>query len=65
VPPRIKRRLRIAAAILAFGAIVATAVMIWSGFITAGPSWLITVVGSVVALSAICAVLCLFLILFD
>jgi hypothetical protein len=65
VRPEIKQRFRIAAVVLAVGAIVATIAMISSGFITSGPGWLVTVAGTVVAFAAIGAVLCLFLVLFD
>jgi hypothetical protein len=39
--------------------------MFVSGFITDGPRWSVSVVGSLVAFSAIGSVLCLFLGLFD
>jgi hypothetical protein len=65
VRPESRRRFRIAAVVLASGAIIATVAMISSGFITAGPGWLVTVAGTVVAFAAIGAVLCLFLILFE
>ena len=50
---------------LAAGAIIATALMISSGFMTSGPGWLVTVVGIVIAFTAIGAVLCMFRILFE
>ncbi len=63
--PEKKKQFSRAAAVLGTGALVATAVMIFTGFITSGPSWLVTVVGTLVAFCAIGAVMCLFLILFE
>jgi hypothetical protein len=53
------------AAVLAGIAVVATVGMFVSGFITSGPRWGVSVVGSLVAFSAIGSVLCLFLGLWD
>jgi hypothetical protein len=65
VRPAKRAQFRRAAVVLAVAAILGTAAMIFSGFIGTGPSWLVTVVGTLVAFCAIGAVLCLFLVLFD
>jgi hypothetical protein len=65
VGPERRRRFLRAALVLGCIAAVATVGMFASGFITSGPRWSVTVVGSLVAFSAIGSVLCLFIGLFD
>ncbi len=63
--PERRRRFLRAAGVLGCFAVVATLGMFASGFIGSGPRWVVTIVGSLVAFSAIGSVLCLFLGLFD
>jgi len=63
--PERKRHFLRVGVVLGCLAAVATIAMFVSGFISDGPRWSVSVVGSLVAFSAIGSVLCLFLGLFD
>ena len=63
--PERRRQFLRAAFVLGCIAIVATVGMFVSGWVSSEPRWVVTIVGSLVAFSAIGSVLCLFLGLFD
>ncbi|MBV9579262.1 MAG: hypothetical protein JO057_11805 [Chloroflexi bacterium] len=62
---RRKQRFTRTAVVLGSVALVATPIMIFTGFFTDQPSWIVTLVATLVAFCAIGAVLLLFLVLFD